>query len=115
MIVQLLLVVVACVAMIAALSSRGSQRVNAWKKIALVASMLVMIAVVIEPELLTYFANTIGVGRGTDLVLYVLSSVFIFYVINQYLKNQDQQQKVVQLTRQVALSEAKSRYKLYKK
>ncbi len=110
MIAKLLLVAVACIAMVMALSGRSTQQVQAWKKIGLVFITIAMIVAVISPEILTYVANLIDVGRGTDLVVYVFASLFIFYVINQYLKSQDQEEKLMQLSRQIALNDARSRY-----
>jgi hypothetical protein len=54
----------------------------------------------------------VGVGRGTDLVLYILAVTFGFYVVNDYLRGQDNRDQLHRLARQIAVLEAVERYHL---
>ena len=54
----------------------------------------------------------VGVGRGTDLVLYIVSVAFGFYVVNQYLRGQDAREELHRLARRIAVVEAADRYGL---
>jgi hypothetical protein len=67
---------------------------------------------VLSPTLLTRVANLVGVGRGTDLVLYIVSVAFGFYVVNQYLRGQDAREELHRLARRIAVVEAADRYGL---
>ena len=61
---------------------------------------------VLLPELWTQAAQSIGVGRGTDLLLYGLIIVFLGYMVTSYLRFQDLQRQVTLLSRRLALDEA---------
>lgn len=111
MILQVLLIAVALFIMIAGLMNRNTHSGKAWKKILLILMTAFMIVAVIFPDTVTRLANAVGVGRGADLLLYVLVVAFIFYVINGYLKQQDQRTSLYRLARQVAISDAHNRLK----
>ena len=110
--VQLLLIVAAVGTAVLGLRSRATHGVNAWKKLLFSALMLVVVIAVISPTLVTRAANLVGVGRGTDLVLYILAVAFGFYVVNQYLRGQDAREELHRLARRIALVEAAERYGL---
>lgn len=111
MIVQIILVLAACVLVWIGLMNRNAHSGKAWKKIALSLFALFMVLAVIFPSLVTDLAHLIGVGRGADLLLYALIVAFFFYVLNNYLVQQDQRTALYRLARQVAINEAKQRYK----
>jgi hypothetical protein len=65
------------------------------------------IVAVLWPMSTTYVANAVGVGRGTDLVLYVLVMVFVYnaVAVSQHLHQLEQ--KITLLTRELAIERAK--------
>lgn len=67
------------------------------------------IAAVVFPGALTELAQAVGVGRGTDLVLYVLCVTFMFVTIALYLRLGELHDKLVELARRHALLEAEVR------
>lgn len=71
--------------------------------------VLIAMLAVIFPQWLTWFAQLIGVGRGTDLLLYMLCMIFLVFVYTQFRRNAEMQQKVTQLARTIALMEAQQR------
>ena len=71
-----------------------------------------MIVAILMPDSVTMVANMVGVGRGTDLLVYVIFAVFLFYVLSQYVRAQDERDRTFRLARQVALIDAKTRYKI---
>lgn len=109
MIVQIILVFAACVLMWMGLMNRNAHSGKAWKKIALALLAFLMIIAVIFPSLVTDLAHLLGVGRGADLLLYALVVAFFFYVLNNYLAQQDQRTILYRLARRVAINEAKAR------
>jgi hypothetical protein len=111
MIVQVLLILISILFLLKAISGRGTHSMNAWKKIAISMLVVLMIVAVLLPDTTTQLANIVGVGRGADLVLYSLFAAFIFYVLNQYLKDQDQRDSLFRLARKLALLDANERYK----
>jgi small membrane protein len=74
--------------------------------IALLAIGLGAVAVLF-PDLVTEVAHTVGVGRGTDLVVYLLCVAFLFSTIGLHLRLSVMHDKYVELARQVALNAAR--------
>lgn len=111
-IVQLLLVAAFAAVFLYALRSRTAHGVSATKKIAFMAFMLVVLVAVLSPDLVTAVAAIVGVGRGADLVLYLLAVMFCFYVVNDYLRGHESRNQVHKLARRIAVLEAQERYNL---
>jgi hypothetical protein len=63
---------------------------------------------VLTPDTVTEVAELVGVGRGTDLVLYVLCVTFLFVAIGLHMRLSELHDKYVELARQLALHEAAS-------
>lgn len=63
---------------------------------------------ILFPQWLTWVANLVGVGRGSDLLLYALVVMFLTFVYTQYRRNMNQQRQITLLARRLALFEAKS-------
>ncbi|MCZ4300512.1 DUF2304 domain-containing protein [Microbacterium oxydans] len=70
------------------------------------AFVLVAIVSILFPQWLTWVANLVGVGRGTDLLLYALVVVFMVFVYTQSRKNAAQQRSLTLLARKLALLQA---------
>lgn len=61
--------------------------------------------IVIRPEVTSFLANLVGVGRGADLVIY-LSIVLIFYIIFQItVKIEKMERNITKIVRTVALAQ----------
>jgi hypothetical protein len=104
--IQVLLIFAIVFIFLRFLASRDSSSTQAWKKILLLGFTFAAVAVVISPSLLNRLANLLGVGRGADLLLYALTVAFIFGQINTYLKEKEEERKIVLLARKIAISEA---------
>ncbi|WP_051246599.1 DUF2304 domain-containing protein [Nocardioides halotolerans] len=63
---------------------------------------------VLFPDLVTRVAHAVGVGRGTDLVVYLLCVAFLFTTIGLHLRLAAMHDKYVELARQVALGAARA-------
>jgi hypothetical protein len=109
-IVQFLLIGAFFFLFFVAIRSRTAHGVSASKKIFFALLMVVVVVAVLSPALVTEAANLVGVGRGTDLVLYLLAVSFGFYVVNDYLRSQDSRQQLHRLARRIAVLEALERY-----
>lgn len=112
MIIQIALVAVAVLLLAKVLVGRSNHMIRAWKKIGMLVLAIVMIVAVLAPQLVSVVANVVGIGRGTDLLLYVLFSVFLFYVLGQYVRSQDDRDKLHRLARRVAIQDAAQRYRI---
>lgn len=66
---------------------------------------------VVFPDLVSHLANFLGIGRGTDLVLYGL---VVLFMITQYTSAQQrraQEANITRLARHLAISEAEKPWK----
>ncbi len=106
MLIQIFLIVAALGLLVVLLRSRTSARTRAWKKLILIALTAVAVASILRPELTQRAANVVGVGRGTDLLLYLLTAVFLYVVVGFYLRFRDVERQLTVLARQLALDEA---------
>lgn len=88
------------------LSSRGTSRSNAFKKVLLIGFVAAAIVAILVPEVLTQLANFVGVGRGTDLLVYALVQVVAFQMFNTYAKDKQNQRQIVHLARRIAILES---------
>ena len=105
MIIQIILVIILSLFILGFLRSRSTSRTKAYKKILLILFVISAIIVVIFPGISTGIAHFVGVGRGADLLLYGLTVVVIFILLNNYLKDREEQRRFVSLTRKVAILE----------
>ncbi len=65
------------------------------------------IGAVIFPDIVSYAAGLVGVGRGTDLLLYLSILAFLSYALNNYVGRQKDKDALFRLARKMALLEAK--------
>jgi len=107
MIIKTVLVIAILLLIVWFLSNRTTHQVKAWQKIGVILLTIVGIVVVISPDTSNRIAHKVGVGRGADLLLYLLTLAFIFMILNLYLKNKEEQRRIVTLARKVALLEAR--------
>lgn len=89
------------------LRNRNAMRFQAGKKILLGLFVIACIVSIARPDLLSVVAGWLGVGRGADLLLYVLIIAFAFVAINTYLKFKDYEERLAVVARRLAISEAR--------
>lgn len=85
------------------LQNRRKARTKAWVKLGFLLFIMAAVWAVLRPDDLTALANFVGVGRGTDLVLYVLVVAFIFTTLSSYVRFREQELRYAKLARAVAL------------
>lgn len=70
---------------------------------------------VLEPALTSYIAKLLGIGRGTDVILY-LSIVTLFYLIFRLsIMIEDQRREITELVRKIAFQSDSSKHTSKKK
>ncbi|MGH3512804.1 MAG: DUF2304 domain-containing protein [Pseudonocardiaceae bacterium] len=106
MIVQVLLVLAALGALVYFVRLAHNVHIRASKRIAFFAFIVVNIYAVLRPDDMTWTAQQIGVGRGTDLVVYLLVVAFVFGMLNTYLRQREISNHLTDLARTVALRDA---------
>ncbi len=76
----------------------------ALRRIAGIVGVGAGIVAVLWPDLTTAVANRVGVGRGTDLLLYLLVMVFAFAAVATAQRIHRLERSLTVLTRELALS-----------
>ena len=84
----------------------GGARHQAVRRILLVLFVLGAAVAVLFPQVLTWIANLVGIGRGTDLLLYLLVIAFLALVATTYRRFRQMEEQITTLSRRLALFEA---------
>lgn len=107
MLIKFVLIAGVALVLVSFLKNRNAMRFQAGKKILLGAFVVACLVSIARPDLLTQVAGWLGVGRGADLLLYVLIIAFAFVAINTYLKFKDYEERLAVVARRLAISEAR--------
>lgn len=104
------LILVAAVAVVAVLLTRSTAgaRHQAIRRLALMAFVVAAVLSIAFPVWLTRAANLVGVGRGTDLLLYALVIAFLSYISTSHRRMNQMSRRITLLTRELTLSEARN-------
>lgn len=103
MIIRILLIAAVLVLALLALRSAPSSRGLAVRRVAMIVFTIAWIAAVLSPDSLTYIAQAVGVGRGTDLLLYVLVVAVALGSIGVYQRFMRLDDRIADLTRELAI------------
>ena len=103
----LLLVAILAVGFLAFRGSRRAIHKVLWRGYVVVVLIAAAFAVVF-PNALTQLANQVGVGRGADLVLYVLAVTFMLVSVVLFRRMTELERRYTQLARTLAVREAQS-------
>lgn len=87
-------------------SRRHNVRMQAGKRIAFLLFLALNAYAVLFPQHTTWLAHQLGIGRGADLLLYLLVVAFIFGMLNTYLRFRGITQQLTELARTLAIREA---------
>lgn len=85
------------------LRSSTSARSQALRSIGLIFFLFAAILAVVFPQLVNDLALLVGVGRGTDLLLYAFIVVFLGQTLAIRRRNSAQNKQITLLTRTIAL------------
>jgi hypothetical protein len=88
------------------LSDPASHRIHAWIKILTALFTVLAVIVVAFPNISNDVAHAVGVTTGANLLLYFLTLAFIFVVVNLYIRNKTENERLVALVRKIAILEA---------
>lgn len=101
----ILLVAIVSVTMMLTRSTAGARH-QAVRRLLLIGFVGLAVVAVMFPTLLTQVAQWVGVGRGADLLLYVLTMTFLGFVAASYRRMRQTEQQLTVLARELALREA---------
>src|SRR5689334_9858989 len=101
---------VAVLAFVARLFRSNGARAQAIRRIGLVAFAAFAVVSILLPNVWNRIAQLVGVGRGTDMVLYALVVAFLSFTVTTYLRFRDLETRYTKLARRLALDEAALQY-----
>lgn len=104
-----LITVFALLGLVILLPRRGARGI-AIRRLTLALVMVSAVVAVIFPNLTNALASVLGVGRGTDLLLYGLIVVFLGFAVTSSAHNRRLDRQITDLARQIALTEASTAY-----
>ncbi len=82
-------------------------RTQAIRRLGMLFLALFAIVTVLLPDSLTEVAKLVGIGRGTDLVLYALVVAFVSFAATTYRRFREMELRYTRLARRLALDEAR--------
>ena len=103
--IQLLLIVVVILTAVRLLRDRGA-RTQAVRRLGLMLFAAVAVWSILFPSVWDHFAKLVGVGRGTDMVLYALVVAFLSFTLTTYVRFREFETRYTKLARRLALDEA---------
>jgi hypothetical protein len=89
------------------LRARESARHLAIRRALVLLALAIGVVVILAPGLLSLLAHLLGVGRGTDLLLYAFIVAAMFYVVTDYKRSLQLSRANTKLARELALTEAR--------
>lgn len=89
-----------------AFRNRARVGLRAGARLGAVALTALAVVSIANPNMLTTIANHVGVGRGTDLLLYTFIVVFVVVGVGMYFKLRDQDRRLVEVVRAAAIRDA---------
>lgn len=106
MLIQILLILAVLVGLVVLVRDGGKTYVQASKRVGLLVFAGVSVYAVIRPESFTVLAAFLGVGRGTDLLLYGLVVAFVFGMLSMYVRFRVVDRRYTDLARAFAIRDA---------
>lgn len=106
--IQALLIIAVLGILYAFIRSANQTYIQAFKRIGLLLFAAASVYAVLRPDDLSAIANLIGVGRGSDLLLYGLVVAFFAVVFSVYQRFRAVDRRYTDLARTVALRDAEA-------
>jgi small membrane protein len=102
----ILLIGVAVVSALLTRSTAGARH-QAIRRLFLGMFIVAAVTSIVFPQWLSRVANLVGVGRGTDLLLYALVIAFLSYISTSHRRMNRMSRQITRLTRELTLAEAR--------
>jgi hypothetical protein len=103
--IQLVLIVVVVAVAARLLRDRGA-RTQAVRRLGLLVFAAFAVWSILFPSVWNRLARLVGVGRGTDMVLYALVVAFLSFTLTTYVRFREFETRYTKLARRLALDEA---------
>ncbi len=105
-IVQLVLVIGVIIFSFVLMRGSANARHMAIRRMMTILFAMTAVVSILYPSLLQAVANAVGIGRGTDLVLYGFIVSFLIFMASTYQRFRAQEVALTKLSRRIAIKEA---------
>lgn len=105
-VVQIVLVCVVLFVSLVLIRGGFNAKHMAVRRIMVVLFATIAVFSIFFPSILTYLAQAVGVGRGTDLVLYAFIVAFLVFMSTNHQRFRQTEAAITKLSRRIALDEA---------
>lgn len=109
MIIRIVLLVAILVVSAFLVRSTSNAKNVALRRLLLLGFVLIAFVTVIFPDLTTQAANWVGVGRGADLLLYLLVIAFLGYAVASFRRMNHFENRITDLSRELAIARSDPR------
>jgi hypothetical protein len=106
MLIKILLIAAFLLAAVIVFRHRQRVEMRAGTRIGALVLFGLAVASIIDPDLTQVAAHEVGVGRGTDLVLYALVVMFTLTSLGFYFRSRESDRRLLELARVVAINQA---------
>ena len=103
--IKVLLIASFVVLLVVMFRHRHRVALRAGSRIGAIGLFVAAVASIADPDIPQTVAQEVGVGRGTDLILYLLVVVFALTTMGLYFRLRETDHRVVQLGRALAIAE----------
>ena len=103
--IQLVLIIVVMLVAARLLRGRGA-RTQAVRRLGLLFFAAFAVWSILVPSVWNSIAKVVGVGRGTDMVLYALVVAFLSFTVTTYMRFREFETRYTKMARRLALDEA---------
>jgi small membrane protein len=105
--IQVILIAAVVVVTVMLTRSTANARHQAIRRLLLAGFVVAAVLAIIFPGVLSALARLVGVGRGSDLLLYALVIAFVSYIATSHRRSNQLTRKITLLTRELSLAEAR--------
>lgn len=102
--VKLLIVAILLIATYFIMKPVKSAQHLAMRRLSMMIFVAFAVLAALFPSMLSYIAVSLGIGRGTDLLLYGLTLAFFSTLVTAYRRDAAVERKLTQLARTIALA-----------
>ena len=106
MLIKILLIVMVLAISLYMFKANLGAKQTAWRRLGILGFALAAVIAVIFPEITTRIARFVGVGRGADLLLYLLVVLVLYNMLVQAKQRNAAERRLTKVAREVAINQA---------
>ncbi|WP_082418276.1 DUF2304 domain-containing protein [Flaviflexus massiliensis] len=107
LLIKLVLIVGVLIVAFLLIRSTSNTKNVAVRRLLLVLFVIIALVSILFPEITTEVAQFVGVGRGADLVLYLLVISFLSYAVVSYRRMNIFENRITDLARELAITRSR--------